>query len=112
MCPQRRCSGQRPGSPPEGRRVHAFVNQAGELVADAGHVVLIGDAKEALGCRYDPHPGAPVSTPLSWDEVAPDLDPKQFTMPAVLERVEQQGDIYAGVLTTRQSLAKALAAIS
>jgi bifunctional non-homologous end joining protein LigD len=59
-----------------------------------------------------PHPGAPVSTPLEWKEVGPDLDPKAFTMPVVLERVERRGDLYAGVLTTRQSLSKALAKLS
>ena len=37
-----------------------------------------------------------------------DLDPAAFTMPAVLERVDARGDLYAGVLTTRQSLSKAL----
>ena len=58
-----------------------------------------------------PHPGAPVSTPLSWDEVVPDLDPSSFTMPVVLERVAQLGDVYAGLLKTRQSLKKALATL-
>jgi bifunctional non-homologous end joining protein LigD len=55
-----------------------------------------------------PHPGAPVSTPLRWDEVDGSLDPARFTMDAVLERVRDHGDLYAGVLTTRQSLSKAL----
>jgi bifunctional non-homologous end joining protein LigD len=59
-----------------------------------------------------PHPGAPVSTPLTWDEVESRPDPKSFTMPVVLERVERLGDLYAGVLTMRQSLSKALAQLS
>ena len=58
-----------------------------------------------------PHPGAPVSAPLRWEEVAPDLDPRSFTMPVVLERVGQHGDLYEGVLSARQSLRKALAAL-
>jgi bifunctional non-homologous end joining protein LigD len=58
-----------------------------------------------------PHPGAPVSAPLRWDEVVPDLDPRSFTMPVVLERVAEHGDLYEGVLTTRQSLKKALATL-
>ncbi len=55
-----------------------------------------------------PKPGAPVSTPLRWEEVNPSLDPAAFTMEAVLERVAREGDLYAGVLTTRQSLGAAL----
>ncbi len=54
-----------------------------------------------------PHPGAPVSTPLEWDEVD-DVEPTRFTMAAVLERVERRGDLYERVLKTRQSLSKAL----
>ena len=55
-----------------------------------------------------PHPKAPVSTPLGWDEVNESLDPSRFTMAAVLDRVRAHGDVYAGLLTTRQSLSKAL----
>jgi len=55
-----------------------------------------------------PKEGAPVSTPLRWDEVHPGLDPAAFTMEAVLRRVGEYGDLFAGVLTTRQRLAAAL----
>jgi bifunctional non-homologous end joining protein LigD len=55
-----------------------------------------------------PKPNAPVSTPLRWDEVNEKLNPSIYTMPVVLERVKMHGDLYAGLLTTRQSLSKAL----
>jgi bifunctional non-homologous end joining protein LigD len=58
-----------------------------------------------------PVPGAPVSTPLSWDEVTDDLDPSSFTMDAVLARVARRGDLFAPVLRGRQSLAQALATV-
>ena len=58
-----------------------------------------------------PKPGAPVSTPLRWDEVNDKLDPAAFTMEVVLERVRRHGDLYAGVLKTRQRIDKALAAL-
>jgi bifunctional non-homologous end joining protein LigD len=55
-----------------------------------------------------PRPGAPVSTPLRWDEVKPGLDPTSFTMDVVLERIRRHGDLFADVLTTRQRLEPAL----
>ena len=58
-----------------------------------------------------PRAGAPVSTPLRWDEVAEDLDPQSFTMDVVLARVERDGDLFGGVLSTRQSLGEALRAV-
>jgi bifunctional non-homologous end joining protein LigD len=58
-----------------------------------------------------PKEGAPVSTPLRWEEVSSSLDPAVFTMEAVLERLHVDGDLFAGVLTEKQSLSKALAAV-
>jgi bifunctional non-homologous end joining protein LigD len=58
-----------------------------------------------------PRPGAPVSTPLRWDEVTPSLDPTSFTMDVVLERIRRHGDLFEGVLTTRQRLEPALRAL-
>jgi bifunctional non-homologous end joining protein LigD len=58
-----------------------------------------------------PHPGAPVSTPLRWEEVRAGLDPRSFGVDEVLGRIEQHGDLFEGVLTTRQSLGAALASI-
>jgi bifunctional non-homologous end joining protein LigD len=55
-----------------------------------------------------PRAGAQVSTPLAWDEVDASLDPAAFTMDEVLRRVGERGDLFAGVLTTRQRLAAAL----
>jgi bifunctional non-homologous end joining protein LigD len=55
-----------------------------------------------------PRAGAPVSTPLRWEEVNEKLDPLSFTMSKVLDRVRKQGDLFEGVLTTRQRLNDAL----
>jgi bifunctional non-homologous end joining protein LigD len=58
-----------------------------------------------------PRAGAPVSTPLRWEEVNEDLDPADFTMEVVLRRVERHGDLFEPVLKTRQSLGAALKAL-
>jgi bifunctional non-homologous end joining protein LigD len=55
-----------------------------------------------------PRPGAPVSTPLRWNEVKAGLDPTEFTMDVVLRRVAKEGDLFSGVLDGGQSLAQAL----
>jgi bifunctional non-homologous end joining protein LigD len=55
-----------------------------------------------------PKAGAPVSTPLRWDEVTEDLDPGDFTMEVVLGRVEREGDLFSDVLELSQALGPAL----
>ena len=55
-----------------------------------------------------PRPGAPVSTPLRWDELTEDVTPRQFGMDGVLARVERDGDLYEPVLRGGQALGPAL----
>jgi bifunctional non-homologous end joining protein LigD len=56
-----------------------------------------------------PREGAPVSTPLRWDEVNEKLDPLDYTMDVVLGRIEKHGDLFEPILHGRQSIGKALA---
>jgi bifunctional non-homologous end joining protein LigD len=58
------------------------------------------------------HPGAPVATPLKWDEVVPGLKPQQFHIANVLRRFERVGDLFAGVLNKPQELGPALERLS
>jgi len=42
--------------------------------------------------------GAPVSTPLSWNEVKHGLDPKDFTIETVPSRLARKGDLFKSLL--------------
>jgi bifunctional non-homologous end joining protein LigD len=59
-----------------------------------------------------PVAGAPVSMPLVWDEVVPDLDPKQFHLKNALDRIAAwPGDPLLPVLAERPDLRAALTAL-
>jgi bifunctional non-homologous end joining protein LigD len=58
-----------------------------------------------------PKPGAPVSTPLRWEELTEDVVPRDFTMARVLERIAAHGDLFEPVLQGKQALGPALKAL-
>jgi bifunctional non-homologous end joining protein LigD len=58
-----------------------------------------------------PKPGAPVSTPLHWDELTEEIRPRDFSMAVALERFERLGDLFEPVLAGGQSLGPALRAL-
>ncbi len=58
-----------------------------------------------------PKPGAPVSTPLHWEELTEDVRPHDFPMAVALERVERLGDLFQPVLEGGQALGPALRAL-
>ena len=55
-----------------------------------------------------PKAGAPVATPLKWDEVKSGLNPRQFHIRNVVARFQRMGDLFAPVLNSKQTLEKAL----
>jgi bifunctional non-homologous end joining protein LigD len=52
--------------------------------------------------------GAPVATPLQWDEVKHGLTPKTFNLLNALDRFREVGDLFKPVLTNRQKLEPSL----
>ena len=54
-------------------------------------------------------PGAPVSMPLTWEELA-GAHPLDYTMENAADLLERRGDIWAGILYMKQDLARVLAA--
>jgi len=55
-----------------------------------------------------PKPGAPVSTPLRWEELTEDVRPRDFPMQVALQRVAEHGDLFEPVLHADQALGPAL----
>jgi bifunctional non-homologous end joining protein LigD len=55
-----------------------------------------------------PKPGAPVSTPLHWEELTERIRPSDFGRREALDRVAKHGDLFEPVLRGGQALAPAL----
>jgi bifunctional non-homologous end joining protein LigD len=53
--------------------------------------------------------GAPVSTPIAWDELTPAFDPKSFTLRTVRDRLDAKGDLAASLVAGTAKLDRALA---
>jgi bifunctional non-homologous end joining protein LigD len=58
-----------------------------------------------------PKPGAPVSTPLRWEELTADVRPRDFTMAVARRRLDEHGDLFAPVLDDPRPLAPAQRAL-
>jgi bifunctional non-homologous end joining protein LigD len=103
-----------------------FAEQAAELLAERHPGVVTTEWRKAkregvfLDARQNgwgktiasvysvrPRAGAPVSTPLRWEELTEDLDPKEHGMAEALERIEREGDLFAPVREQPQALAPA-----
>jgi len=85
-----------------------------EWLKEKRHGVLVDHRQNGWGktiaSAYSvrPKPGAPVSTPLRWEELDGRLDYRRLGMAAARERLAREGDLFAPVLETRQALGPAL----
>jgi bifunctional non-homologous end joining protein LigD len=61
---------------------------------------------KTVACAYSAraNPDALVSTPLRWDELRDDLDPRDFTIETAPEHFAREGDIWAAALRKKNSL--------
>jgi bifunctional non-homologous end joining protein LigD len=83
-------------------------DRAGKIFID--HQMNRSGANIASAYSLRPLPGAPVSTPLDWDELDGDIEPGDFRIDNVWDRFAS-GDRFAPVLTDRQSLTGAMEAL-
>jgi bifunctional non-homologous end joining protein LigD len=67
---------------------------------------------KTLNVAYSPRgvPGAPVSMPLSWEELEA-AEPGDFTIANVMDRLDRTGDRWHDVFSKKQSLARAFGSI-
>ncbi|MFZ5816865.1 MAG: DNA polymerase, partial [Bacillota bacterium] len=56
-----------------------------------------------------PHPGAPVSAPVTWAEI--EATPPRFHIKSIWTRLEQVGDLFRPILSLHQDLRTATGAI-
>jgi bifunctional non-homologous end joining protein LigD len=81
--------------------VAGYAKQEGVVV----DVKMNGHGQQVVaGYSVRPLPGAPVATPLRWDEVDERLDPSAFTLATVPARVAALGDLHEALLHGRQRL--------
>ncbi|MCL2723796.1 MAG: hypothetical protein FWD69_05105 [Polyangiaceae bacterium] len=57
-------------------------------------------------------PGATISTPVGWEELSGDFDPRAFTMKTVPDRIAKIGDPMKAMLVAKPDVAAAVAALS
>ncbi|MCR4429702.1 MAG: non-homologous end-joining DNA ligase [Tepidanaerobacteraceae bacterium] len=57
---------------------------------------------------YSPRPrkGAPVSCPVTWEELEEGVRPERFNIKTMPDRLRNKGDVFAGVLTQKQRIDK------
>jgi bifunctional non-homologous end joining protein LigD len=63
---------------------------------------------------YSPRPrsGAPVSTPLNWEEFKRPIDPKAFTIKTIFKRLDKYGDLFDKSLSDRQDISQFLGVLT
>jgi bifunctional non-homologous end joining protein LigD len=83
-------------------------DRAGKIFID--HQMNRAGANIASVYSLRPLPGAPVSTPLDWDELDDDIEPNDFRIDNVWDRFAE-GDRFRSVLDDKQPLTQAMEAL-
>ena len=93
---------------PKEATVKRFVKQRGEAMVYVDYLQNIKGKTVAGAYCVRAREGATVSTPIEWDELDENLDPRDFTIDSVMERFADKGDIWATAMKKKNSLKKLL----
>jgi len=81
------------------------VDRGGRILVDTGRNGY--SATYAATYTVRAKPGAPVSAPCTWEELARgEVGPRTFTLRSMAQRVADVGDLWADLLKTKRSLAR------
>ena len=84
--------------------IERWVKQRGAAQVYVDYLQNIIGKTVAAAYAARANPDAMVSTPLDWDELTDDLDPREFTIETAPARFEEVGDIWAKQLKKKNSL--------
>lgn len=87
----------------------AVKDRTGKVFLDHGMNTEGKNIAAAYSVR--PERGATVSTPLRWEELEGDVEPGDFTIATIWDRLEQVGDLFTPVLEGGQHLRQAMEAV-
>ncbi|MES1209398.1 MAG: ATP-dependent DNA ligase, partial [Pseudomonadota bacterium] len=86
------------------------------IKADRGGRIFVDTGRNAPGATFAAvyavraKPGAPVSAPCTWDEIARGVaSPRTFTLKTMSARLAAVGDLWSAMADARQSLQQPLA---
>lgn len=83
------------------------VDRGGRILVDTGRNGYSATFAAAYTVRAKA--GAPVSAPCTWEEVERgEVQPKSFTLRGMTQRINEVGDLWAGMLKRKRSLQKAI----
>jgi bifunctional non-homologous end joining protein LigD len=81
----------------------AVAKRTGRIRIDYTQNIINKTLAAAYSLR--PAPGAPVSTPIAWEELDdPELRPDRWTIATIAQRIDEVGDLFAPVLHADQEL--------
>lgn len=89
---------------PKEATIERFVKARGAATVYVDYLQNIQGKTVAAAYSVRAKPGATVSTPLEWNELTDDLDPRAFNLDNAVKRFEKIGDVWSEAMKKKNSL--------